>query len=274
MNNMDPRRYYDAFGEEEWERLTANPVARLEFENTTRYLAERLPENGPVLDAGGGPGRYAIWLAERGHEVAHLDPSREQVRIAREKANERGVDRRVRFQQGDVRALPFGAGRFAAVCCLGGPLSHVLDPGERKRALRELRRVAREDASVFVSVMGRLAALRFAIKHASDHHGLLEPLAETGDYTQELVERHADGEGWAEMHAFRVEELEGELEAAGLTVETLVGLEGVASAMQPALAELPEDGDALTDVHAVVSSLREDRAVVDASEHILTVCRA
>ncbi|MDY6765174.1 MAG: methyltransferase domain-containing protein, partial [Halobacteria archaeon] len=89
--SMNPEQYYDEFGMGEWDRLDQNPVAHLEYENTVSTLDGRLPPDGRVLDAGGGPGRYSIWLAEQGYRVEHFDLSSEQVRIAREKAEEHGV---------------------------------------------------------------------------------------------------------------------------------------------------------------------------------------
>ncbi|WP_135824463.1 class I SAM-dependent methyltransferase [Halorussus ruber] len=287
---MDPRQYYDELGDGEWERLDANPVARLEFENTTDYLAERLPDaespsdpaddsargdSDPVrvLDAGGGPGRYACWLAERGYEVQHTDLSNEQVSLARENVAKRNVEGSVTCQQADVRDLPFPDDSFDAVCCLGGVLSHVVDPAEREQAIRELRRVATPDAPTFVSVIGRLATLRDIAKHVLDgSHGLLVPLAEDGDYTDERVERLADGEGWAECHFFRADEFERELADAGLSVDRLVGLEGPVSRLQAELADA--DDAAIADVRAMLREVREDRSVVDTSEHMLAVCRA
>lgn len=272
LPDMDPRRYYDEFGDGEWRRLERDPVGRLEFEGTVGALEDHLPPAGRVLDAGGGPGRYAVWLAERGYAVEHLDLSGEQVRIAREKAAEHGVADAVTCRQGDVRALPFAEGAFDAVCCLGGPLSHVLAPAERETAVRELGRVARDGAPVMVSVIGRLNAVRYGLRHGlEDHPGMLPELAETGDYTAELV-AEAGGEGWAECHFFRADEFEALLEAGGLAVEQLVGLEGPASLLGPDLEEAPDA--AMSAVREVVASLREDRAVADLSEHILAVARA
>ena len=279
MSDMDPRRYYDEFAEGEWERLDRDPVTRMEFENTTDYLAEHLPRaetrSEPVrlLDAGGGAGRYAVWLAERDYDVTLVDLSDEQVRIAREKAGECGVADRVSAERGDVRDLRFGDDRFDAVCCLGGPLSHVVDSDERATAMAELRRVARPGSPVFVSVIGRFAVLRDILKFCLDaEHGLLAPVADDGDYTAERAEKYADGEGWAECHGFRADELEAELETAGFEVETLVGLENVANRMKRELAAADED--AVESVREVVRTLREDRTAVDWSEHILAVCRA
>ncbi|WP_158056283.1 class I SAM-dependent methyltransferase [Halorussus halophilus] len=275
MADLDPQQYYDAFADGEWERLERDPVTRLEFENTIDYLAENLPDSGRILDAGGGPGRYSVWLAEQGaeYEVEHLDLSAEQVRIAREKISERGVESQVNCQQGDLRTLPFEDGKFDAVCCLGGPLSHIVDESEREQAMAELRRVAKSGAPVFVSVIGRFVMLRDILKFTLDSsHGLLSPIAADGDYTAERVEKFAGGDGWAQCHGFRAAEFERELEEAGFEVETLVGLENVASRMKHELEDADEE--ALESVQEVVEMLREDRTAVDFSEHMLAVCRA
>jgi SAM-dependent methyltransferase len=284
--DMDPGSYYDEFGEREWERLDRDPVTRMEFENTTDYLGEYLPdpENRSdlvrVLDVGGAAGRYACWLAERGYDVTLVDLSASQVELAREKTAERGLADRVTAERGDVRDLRFDDDAFDAVCCLGGPLSHVVDDDERATAMAELRRVAasgeRGDAHgapVFVSVIGRLAMLRDVVKfNLEDAHGLLAPIAADGDYTAERVAERAEGDGWAECHGFRADEFERELETAGFAVEKLVGLENVASRTKRELADADEE--AVESVREVVRSLREDRAAVDVSEHMLAVCRA
>ncbi|WP_049899125.1 class I SAM-dependent methyltransferase [Halococcus agarilyticus] len=284
MSDMDPESFYDELAEGEWERLDRDPVTRMEFASTTAYLARDLPDPGRdrsgtddpasshVLDAGGAAGRYAVWLAERGHDVTLVDLSATQVELARENAAERGLADRVAAERGDVRALPFADDTFDAVCCLGGPLSHVVDADERAGAMAELRRVARTGAPVFVSVIGRLAVLRDIIKFNLDgSHGLLGPIAESGDYTADLVTEHGDGEGWAECHFFRAAEFEAELERAGFKVEQLVGLEGVATRMKHELSGTDEE--VIEDVRDVVRTLREDPVVADVSEHILAVCR-
>lgn len=273
MTEMDPISYYDADPEREWDRLAESPTGRMEYENTLRELERALPLEGRVLDAGGGPGRYAIHLAEAGLDVVHCDLSGELVAFARRQVRAAGVGDRVTLGRADVRSLPYGDGAFDGVCCLGGVLSHVLDADERARAIGELARVADDGAPVVVSVIGRLAAMRFRLKEVEpDSAGLLGHLAETGDYTAEAITEFGDGEGWAECHFYRVAELESELSDAGLDVERVVGLEGVASNMAPELREAPDE--VLEHVRDVVRRTRSDRAVADTSEHFLAVGRA
>jgi SAM-dependent methyltransferase len=298
-DSADVRAFYDALGSGEWERLDRDAYHRLEWAGTVEYLRRHLPaapdgESGPdaddgsgsdrphVLDVGGGAGRYAVWLAERGYDVTLADPSREQSRIARGTVAERGLDDRVGVARGDVRDLPVGADAFDATLCLGGPLSHVLDADERERAVSELSRVTRPGSPVLVSVLGRLAMVQATVQAAGSDHDAAAPVTHlpefvrTGDYDRDLLERAGVDPGPAPFtaHCFRVAELEGLLEAGGLTVETVAGLEGIASARRVADADLEDvDADAREAVRETIGLLREDRTVADLSTHVLAVAR-
>lgn len=282
LSGLDPETYYDEYGHEEWDRLEATLGGHLEFEGTTDYLRRYLPDatdeaNPPrVLDAGGGAGRYSVWLAERGYEVTLVDLSQRQCALAREKAYEHDVAGRVTVERADIRQLPFDEGRFDAVCCTGGPLSHLTEGADRQRALAELRRVARAGSPVFVSVMGRLAVLQNLVRSLQYAPGV-PALATDGTYDAEFAREnlsHLVDPGFTACHFFRAAELEAALESADFTVEALVGLEGFAANVgeRHDLADLEEAAvDAVTEA---VREHRTDPAVVDMSNHILAVARA
>lgn len=271
-----PEEFYDLYGHREWERLNANVHGRLEFDGTVEYLERHLPEEGRVLDAGGAAGRYSVWLAERGYDVTLVDISDRQREIAREKVAEHGVTERVDIEAGDIRDLRFEDGTFDATLCTGGPVSHVIDESERATAAGELHRVTAADGPVFVSVMGLLNVLQI-FTTTKRHLRALPELAETGDFTPELLAEHDDSSRFAEVHFFRAAELEGLLSAAGFDVETVVGLEGTASLfadddLREGLASLSDEQ--VDSIETVVQRTREDEAVADLSSHILAVCTA
>jgi 2-polyprenyl-3-methyl-5-hydroxy-6-metoxy-1,4-benzoquinol methylase len=67
----------------ERERLTAG-VGALEFVRTQALLDRYLPDPpAKVADVGGGLGRYAYWLAERGYQVHLIDPVALHIEQAR-----------------------------------------------------------------------------------------------------------------------------------------------------------------------------------------------
>jgi SAM-dependent methyltransferase len=85
---MDPlteriRGHFDQLGEGEWERLTASPSGRIAFEVHRRMLAEHVRPGDHVLEAGAGPGRFTIALAELGARTAVTDLSPVQLELHR-----------------------------------------------------------------------------------------------------------------------------------------------------------------------------------------------
>lgn len=272
----DPETFYDEYGHAEWDRLDRSLHGRLEWDGTIEYLDRHLPESGRVLDAGGAAGRYTVSLAEQGYDVTLVDISDEQRAIAREKVSERGLEERVSIREGDIRDIGFDDDAFDATLCLGGPLSHVLDENERATAVTELRRVSAPGGSVFVSVMGRLNFLHLLLARGK-RLDVLPELAETGDYDADLLARHDHESLFTETHFFRAAEFEELLESAGLSVDHLVGLEGVASIFvdgpQRETARNFDDGQREA-VWALVNQQREDRTVTDLSAHMLAVCEA
>jgi len=268
----DPETYYDEHDEEEWKRLDSSLHGRLEWENTVDLLEQHLPEEGQVLDAGGGAGRYTVWLAEQGYEVTLVDLSEGQRKVARERVADRNLENSVVIQEGDIRNLTFDTGRFDVTLCLGGPLSHVLDADERASAVREIKRVTAVGGPIFVSVMGLLNLLTILLI-APKRLGLLPELAESGDYDADLLGDRDSA--FTETHFFRAAEFESLLTDAGLNVESIVGLEGLASVysagrLREPAAQLSEEQ--YEQIQRLVKQQRHDRTVADVSAHMLALC--
>ena len=74
------RDYYAEY--QEWARLDT-AEGRLEFERGLAVVVSYLKPHSRVLDLGGGPGKYAIALAEEGHRIVLADTSPGQLSVAR-----------------------------------------------------------------------------------------------------------------------------------------------------------------------------------------------
>ncbi len=138
---------------EERGRLTAGG-GLLEFTRTTEILLRRLPAlPALVADIGGGPGRYALWLAGQGYRVEHRDLMPLHVRqLAQDADGHAGL----RTAVGDARDLDLGDACVDAVLLLG-PLYHLRRRADRLRALAEVRRVVRPGGPIFVAAISRWA---------------------------------------------------------------------------------------------------------------------
>src|SRR5215468_2350307 len=131
------RRFYEEAPEVD--RLRMGP-SQLEFERTKRLLGARLPKTpATVLDVGGGPGTYALWLAELGYEVHLVDPVPHLVAQAQQRNT--GAARPIAScSVGDARDLKWDDSSVDAVLELG-PLYHLIHENDRLQALRESFRV-------------------------------------------------------------------------------------------------------------------------------------
>ncbi len=97
-----------------------------------------LPDGAKILDCPCGQGRHAHLLAEAGYTVMGFDYSMPLLRIARQ----RGTGRRLRYRQGDMRALPAEwTGRFDAVLNLFTSFGFFDDVRDDARVITEFARV-------------------------------------------------------------------------------------------------------------------------------------
>ena len=102
-----------------------------------RRLAQLLPPvPARVLDAGCGPGLYAVRLAGLGHRVDGVDVGPAVIRHARRAARAAGVSGLTHFEVGDVRSMPVSP-RYNAVILIYYVLENLL-ARQQVAALRRL----------------------------------------------------------------------------------------------------------------------------------------
>lgn len=210
------RTYYERGREAE--RLSgAFPSGPLELVRTQELIQRHIAGAGlEVLDVGGGPGTYAKWLTELGHDVLLIDP----VSLHVEQARSVGVNAR----QGDARHLD-RASESADVVLLLGPLYHLVDRADRLQALREAHRVLRPQGLVFVAGISRFAALfdllvRLDRLHEDDVFQVVARAVATGVF-------HGSEHGlFTTAYFHRPSELRDEAREAGLSLVGLFNIEG------------------------------------------------
>jgi SAM-dependent methyltransferase len=268
------RAAYDHDPDREWRRLESGVPNRIELLVTCHALRRHLPPpaaGGRVLDAGGGPGRYSLLLAEWGYRPTLFDLSprllahaRRQFAIAERQTGER-IEAALEGSITDLARFPDG--HFDAVLCLGGPLSHLVEDGQRRRAVAELARVGRPGAPIFLSAMNRLGVFRAMVQQRI-YRGDLRELWKTGRSEIRL------GAEPAPAYFFTPEEFVDLLEAGGLEAVRLYGCAGIAAHLPSEhLAALMADTQRWPVWQEVLLATCDHPNVVGASSHLLAVAR-
>jgi SAM-dependent methyltransferase len=268
MSGVDPHgdamRAYYARGEERARLQDGH--GRLEFERTTEILARHLPAPPARLaDIGGGPGRYALWLAERGYEIEHRDLIELHVeQLSASLTSEHRVSTAV----GDARELALPDESVDAVLLLG-PLYHLSHRADRVTALNEARRVVRPGGVVFAAAISRWAV-------RLDGSLRLRGYRQIPEFERFVID--SEQSGWlppvnidgftATTH--RPHELAQEVSDAGLTLIDMLGVEGPAGFFPDVDERMYDDEDrqAVLDSARALEHVPE---VMGASPHLLAV---
>ena len=264
------KSWYREKAQYEWERLQQDPYHQLEFIITLHFLKKYLPKTGLVLDAGGGPGRYTIELAKRGYDVILLDLVPELLKIAKEQIKKAGVQNKVKqIVEGSIDDLSmFENETFDAVLCLGGVLNHLLDERRREKAARELIRVAKKGAPVFVSVISRLGVLRTIFLRFPESLKFCKHHWEVGDYIPGV-----HGRGFTAAHWFLPEELKELFERQGVKILEMAALEGLSSHHREETNKLYENQENWKLWLEILLETCNHPSIIGASEHFLMVAK-
>jgi SAM-dependent methyltransferase len=215
MDDAFVRHYADGV---ERDRLVAEGDS-LELERTLDLLQASLPPPpARILDVGGGPGVYAARLAAGGYDVRLVDVHPLHVEQA-------GAYGTFEAALGDARHLDDPDESADAVLLLG-PLYHLTERADRTRALRESRRVVRTGGLVAAAGIHRFASLLDGTRQGFLADPRFLEIVER-DLREGQHRNPENVEGWFTTAFFHLpHELREEVEAAGLTVERLVGVEG------------------------------------------------
>ena len=263
------RRYYDALGEGEWDRLSAEPADEVKAHVHAHYLREFVHAGDHVLDIGAGPGRFTIELARLGASVTVADISPTQLDLNRTHVADAGhEDAGVSRHEVDVSNMSeFGDGAFDATVCYGGPLSYM---GSRlDDAIGELLRVTKPGGPVLLSVMSLVGSSQPHLAGiveimAAAGRDVVDAVATTGDIGDAVRATH-------HMHMFRWSELRALLVERGCDILAASASNCLSVGNAAALARIREDGDAWDMYLRWEVDYCREAGAVDAGTHIIAV---
>ena len=136
--------YYSHFNEDH--RLQTRH-GQVEFITSIKYILEVLNQDfsKKVLDIGAGTGAYSCYLSNLGYDVTALELVSHNIEVFKKKNSN------VKIHQGNALNLEMFENDSFDVTLLFGPMYHLLDHNDKIKALKEAKRVTRNNGIILVS---------------------------------------------------------------------------------------------------------------------------
>lgn len=246
----------------------SDPRRHIEYLRTRDILTRHLPPAGTVADVGGGPGTYALGLAEGGYHVHLVDPVPVHLHQAAA-ASRHAPSPLASIMRADARRLPLQSGSCDAVLLLG-PLYHLTHAADRAQAWAEAHRVLVPGGVIAAAATSRFyTTWEYLAKNLYDNPAVEEILIR---HLHDGQHRNPTGDRrlFTTAYLHTPGGLAAEATTAGLHLHALLAVEGAAKL-------LPDLADRLTDPHRRDLLLRAIRRVEaepclhGMSEHVLLI---
>ena len=256
------RDHYNAGVEAEWGRIDNRP----EFILTCRFLSRYIKPGDSVLDIGGGPGRYSLWLAEKGCDVTLLDLSPENVKFAAAKAREKNLS--IRALEGNALTADSSVtGTFDHVLLMG-PLYHLLTEGEREQAVHAALRLIKPGGLLCVSFINVFAGMIYAMKFVPE---IISDRNEDEFYRAVLSDTSFAGQAFTQAFFINQNEVLPFMSRFPLEKLHLFGQEGITSPCEGNIMSQPKEiVDAWMDM---AEKLAEREYLLSWAEHLMYIGR-
>ncbi|WP_069649942.1 class I SAM-dependent methyltransferase [Caloranaerobacter ferrireducens] len=252
-------------------------IGKIEFERTkdiiSRYLSK---EKLVIYDIGGGAGTYSRWLAKLGHEVHLFDLSPKLVEIAKEKSKNENENNIYKIEVADARRIN-RPDESADIVLLMGPLYHLTERKERLLALKEAKRVLKEEGIVIIAAITRFGSTLYGLSVYGQKNNLIEE-----DEFMEMIERElTDGQhirpekypGFIARAYFHLpDELANEIKEVGLEHEKNIAVEGPIWIV-PAFEEKWSLEDSRKRMLKIARMVEEEKSIMGMSPHFIAIAR-
>ena len=245
---------------------------QLEQARTQELILRHLPPApATIIDAGGGAGVYACWVAARGYQVHLIDPVPKHVEQARAASDGQPGHPLASAEVGDARHLPHADASADAVLLLG-PLYHLVEREDRLACLREAHRVLRPGGLVWGAGISRFASLFDSLSNGFFSDPAFAPIV-----SRDLEDgQHRNPTGnllyFTDAFLHRPGELSREFLAAGFQVVEVTAIEGPGWLARD-FDRLWNDPALRERLLAAVRKMEREPSVLGASSHIMAIGR-
>ena len=144
MDTSYLEKYYGKFCEDK--RLLSRH-GQVEFTTTIKYINEYLKDydNPKILEVGAGTGRYSCYFANEGYDVSAIELVKNNLGVLKAKKTS------VKAYLGNAIDLSRFKDNSFDIVLLLGPMYHLISFDDKIQALKEAKRVLKENGKIIIS---------------------------------------------------------------------------------------------------------------------------
>lgn len=140
------QQYYSNYDEDG--RLSLTNHGKVEFLTTMRYIEKYLSKGMRILEVGAGTGRYSISLANHGYQIDAIELIAHNLDILKSKIK---PNHNITARQGNALDLSCYRDNTFDITLVLGPLYHLFEESDKKKAISEAIRVTKQGGIVFTA---------------------------------------------------------------------------------------------------------------------------
>lgn len=160
MQNKKVSKHYNKIAKH-YEQDYNEPIWNLYNDITWYNIKQHLPKNKLILDAGGGTGLWSRKLAKLNYQVICTDISSKMLSTGKKLAKKEKI--KIKFKKSDICNMhQFKANTFNLVLAQGDVVSYCENP---EKAIKELKRVAKKNAKIIISIDNFYSAIQRLLLH-------------------------------------------------------------------------------------------------------------
>ena len=241
----------------------------MEFYRSKEIIERYLKGKLTVYDVGGGIGRYAEWLAGKGHDVTLIELAPVAVDYAKEH-----MTVPYKAETGDARSLEL-PDNSADMVLLMGPLYHLLTREDRMKTLSEANRVLKEGGILVAEGISKFSSATWALSVYGNgnefidddiYMNMLKREMSTGEHIKPKEYPYIISDAY--FHT--IDGLRDEVTEAGFEVTESVAVEGC-SWITPDIASKWEDEGRRSRLLEIIRSTEHEETMMGISPHFLVI---